>query len=113
MADKVIIDRRLCLTEDKSHVVDETDPAARWLWAIPGQIVDRALAERLGALQAPESPAVEPAPAEEETPKRRRGRPPGSTKQAKLDERSEEHTSELQSRENLVCRLLLEKKKII
>src|SRR5207302_3111015 len=28
-----------------------------------------------------------------------------------MDERSEEHTSELQSRENLVCRLLLEKKK--
>src|SRR5436309_5280204 len=27
-----------------------------------------------------------------------------------LTERSEEHTSELQSRENLVCRLLLEKK---
>src|SRR5690606_40914808 len=27
--------------------------------------------------------------------------------------RSEEHTSELQSRENLVCRLLLEKKKLI
>src|SRR5690606_39393248 len=27
--------------------------------------------------------------------------------------RSEEHTSELQSRENLVCRLLLEKKNII
>src|SRR5690606_6399684 len=31
--------------------------------------------------------------------------PPGTGK------RSEEHTSELQSRENLVCRLLLEKKK--
>src|SRR5690606_40074963 len=29
----------------------------------------------------------------------------------RLRERSEEHTSELQSRENLVCRLLLEKKK--
>src|SRR5690606_12963923 len=29
---------------------------------------------------------------------------------AHLRERSEEHTSELQSRENLVCRLLLEKK---
>src|SRR5690606_42085034 len=28
----------------------------------------------------------------------------------KRDRRSEEHTSELQSRENLVCRLLLEKK---
>src|SRR5436309_8262725 len=30
---------------------------------------------------------------------------------AEMMERSEEHTSELQSRENLVCRLLLEKKK--
>src|SRR3712207_7152186 len=29
---------------------------------------------------------------------------------AKLNERSEEHTSELQSRQYLVCRLLLEKK---
>src|SRR3989442_5658358 len=29
-----------------------------------------------------------------------------------LDDRSEEHTSELQSRPHLVCRLLLEKKKI-
>src|SRR5690606_40361246 len=29
----------------------------------------------------------------------------------KVQGRSEEHTSELQSRENLVCRLLLEKKK--
>src|SRR5690606_42086261 len=31
--------------------------------------------------------------------------------QALVSIRSEEHTSELQSRENLVCRLLLEKKK--
>src|SRR3712207_7252672 len=31
---------------------------------------------------------------------------------AQLDRRSEEHTSELQSRQYLVCRLLLEKKKI-
>src|SRR5690606_40984111 len=30
-----------------------------------------------------------------------------------FNDRSEEHTSELQSRENLVCRLLLEKKKVI
>src|SRR5436309_12687370 len=30
---------------------------------------------------------------------------------ARVGLRSEEHTSELQSRENLVCRLLLEKKK--
>src|SRR2546427_4197414 len=31
--------------------------------------------------------------------------------EAKLIDRSEEHTSELQSQSNLVCRLLLEKKK--
>src|SRR5688572_31434751 len=37
---------------------------------------------------------------------RRRDRTP-----AVLDVRSEEHTSELQSQSNLVCRLLLEKKK--
>src|SRR5688572_32677443 len=34
---------------------------------------------------------------------------PGATRRT---ERSEEHTSELQSQSNLVCRLLLEKKKI-
>jgi hypothetical protein len=74
MADKVVIDRRWCLTEDKSRVVEENDPAARWLWAIPGHIVDRAEAERLGALE-PEADA--------EPPKRKPGQPPGSgTKKA-------------------------------
>src|SRR3712207_7946277 len=34
-----------------------------------------------------------------------------SPKELILEERSEEHTSELQSRQYLVCRLLLEKKK--
>src|SRR5690606_41705855 len=43
-------------------------------------------------------------------------RPPPSTvshtsRTIRSNPRSEEHTSELQSRENLVCRLLLEKKK--
>src|SRR5690606_41639329 len=36
---------------------------------------------------------------------------PGGFQRVALQDRSEEHTSELQSRENLVCRLLLEKKK--
>src|SRR2546430_11437109 len=36
------------------------------------------------------------------------GAPPGAPRNAAL--RSEEHTSELQSQSNLVCRLLLEKK---
>src|SRR5690606_41161790 len=35
----------------------------------------------------------------------------GPVTQCMAGARSEEHTSELQSRENLVCRLLLEKKK--
>src|SRR5436309_16032201 len=36
---------------------------------------------------------------------------PGNHLGDRVLDRSEEHTSELQSRENLVCRLLLEKKK--
>src|SRR5699024_12688367 len=40
------------------------------------------------------------------------GHPPGGRARARADgHRSEEHTSELQSRFDLVCRLLLEKKK--
>src|SRR5690606_40656443 len=41
---------------------------------------------------------------------------PGRARPAQAERgnpRSEEHTSELQSRENLVCRLLLEKKKYV
>src|SRR5690606_6871740 len=40
-----------------------------------------------------------------------RGSRPGAPRRERPRSRSEEHTSELQSRENLVCRLLLEKKK--
>src|SRR5215475_15881420 len=38
-------------------------------------------------------------------------RPPARPATSCWSRRSEEHTSELQSRENLVCRLLLDKKK--
>src|SRR5690349_23717472 len=44
------------------------------------------------------------------TPARRRPRRP-APRAARAAARSEEHTSELQSRRDLVCRLLLEKKK--
>src|SRR5690625_7127202 len=37
---------------------------------------------------------------------------PGGTFRDRIYDRSEEHTSELQSRGHLVCRLLLEKKKL-
>src|SRR2546425_4079450 len=46
-----------------------------------------------------------------ETAKRSLARHWASRTQAERDERSEEHTSELQSLAYLVCRLLLEKKK--
>src|SRR5476649_2366339 len=39
------------------------------------------------------------------------GSPPRSTTRRPASSRSEEHTSELQSHSDLVCRLLLEKKK--
>src|SRR5260370_7766955 len=56
------------------------------------------------------SPAARAAAAE----RPRRARPPGGASRGirrRRDQRSEEHTSELQSHLNLVCRLLLEKKK--
>src|SRR5438477_9588227 len=43
--------------------------------------------------------------------RRRRVRRDGGEERDERDARSEEHTSELQSHVNLVCRLLLEKKK--
>src|SRR5215471_12617688 len=49
---------------------------------------------------------ISPAPGQQWRPARGQPRRPGP-----LRERSEEHTSELQSRRDLVCRLLLEKKK--
>src|SRR2546430_12822668 len=44
---------------------------------------------------------------------RRPGRFGQGAQRARAEHRSEEHTSELQSQSNLVCRLLLEKKKKI
>src|SRR5438270_2314650 len=47
----------------------------------------------------------------EAPPGRRRRRAARSRRRWRCSGRSEEHTSELQSQSNLVCRLLLEKKK--
>src|SRR3712207_8942383 len=46
-------------------------------------------------------------------PRRERGLPNGHQDRCRPGFRSEEHTSELQSRQYLVCRLLLEKKKTL
>src|SRR3712207_8981321 len=59
--------------------------------------------------------AVDPDAAEVEPPRHPQRPPvvlrPHARGERVLDARSEEHTSELQSRQYLVCRLLLEKKK--
>ncbi len=44
----VILDRRLYLTEDRSRLVEDGDPAARWLYGVKDQRVNAAEAERLG-----------------------------------------------------------------
>src|SRR3712207_7772091 len=62
--------------------------------AEPGQ---RAAPRAAGGLRRPAAPA--------DRPER------GEHQHARVPPRSEEHTSELQSRQYLVCRLLLEKKK--
>src|SRR2546430_1689680 len=61
---------------------------------------------RSGCLR-PAAPALRPPPRAAAAPAPRTAAPPRPQSSA----RSEEHTSELQSQSNLVCRLLLEKKK--
>src|SRR5690606_41923628 len=58
--------------------------------------------QRTVSSKAPRSSRMKTSPPRSTSPSRHRTR---------MNLRSEEHTSELQSRENLVCRLLLEKKK--
>src|SRR3712207_8175700 len=66
---------------------------------------------------APPPPPSRRPPGDERRPRDRDDPPPGGGAGSGIgaegrDGRSEEHTSELQSRHYLVCRLLLEKKKI-
>src|SRR3712207_8546879 len=62
------------------------------------------------ALQATAAPAAPALPA---TAPRAAPRSPVAAATGPRSARSEEHTSELQSRQYLVCRLLLEKKKLL
>lgn len=52
----VTMDRHLYLSEDKTRLVAEGDPAAGWLWCSPGQRVPRKEALRLGAIQPDPEP---------------------------------------------------------
>src|SRR5690606_41357460 len=72
-------------------VQGEVDRRPRYAYA-PGDVIRPGRLERPGQVRHDERTQVE-------------------SLQLSCAARSEEHTSELQSRENLVCRLLLEKKK--
>src|SRR5207302_5526672 len=82
---------------------------------VPARATCRAASVAVAATAGPPRPrldrgkngALETPPARRAPPASCRDRPGGLLPGG----RSEEHTSELQSRENLVCRLLLEKKK--
>src|SRR5690606_39875707 len=65
--------------------------------------------DRHGGVLALQPRSVDIAGAADRDARETRG--PAGGDAASAADRSEEHTSELQSRENLVCRLLLEKKK--
>jgi hypothetical protein len=55
LGERWTVDRHLYLTEDKTRVVEEGDPAGRWLWAAPGRVVPLEQAKRLGAIKEPEA----------------------------------------------------------
>lgn len=87
MGETIRVNQHWYLTEDKTQVVAEGVPGGRWLWASPGQEVNRAEAERLGAVPRPE-PDPDPAgeePADEPAPKQRR--PPASKQRAKPEDK--------------------------
>lgn len=68
MSQRVVIERRLYLTKDRKRVVEEGDPEGYWLWAAPGQAVERSEAERLGAIKTEPEVKQMPAPADKQRP---------------------------------------------
>src|SRR3712207_8635743 len=74
-------------------------------------IVPKPSASRTIAAAGPRNPIFRGSPCEKRSGLgRASARPHTARVMAPSDQRSEEHTSELQSRQYLVCRLLLEKK---
>lgn len=77
MSGAVRSDKRLYLVEDKSRVVEEGDPDARWLLCAAGGEVPHALAERYGLLG---SPAPEPGAEADEPGEQPKARTPAANK---------------------------------
>src|SRR5258707_15171196 len=96
------------------HGLHQRHPLLAAAWPVGGLLISVAMAACNGPAEptaATHAATAAPQPA----PVRREGNlivvPEGSPLRERLQVRSEEHTSELQSRQYLVCRLLLEKKK--
>lgn len=64
---RVVVDRRMYLTADRSRAVPDGDPEAAFLLCVPGAEMTRALAARYGLLEQPAEEIAEK-PAEEESP---------------------------------------------
>src|SRR5690625_6753728 len=89
----------------------ETLPESTWV--VRGDPVERVIRDLQQAEQGRAGQAGKPPPPlQQQTVPRTVKNPPeiGSDRETRPERRSEEHTSELQSRGHLVCRLLLEKK---
>src|SRR2546430_8854029 len=67
--------------------------------------------EERDPLPATPAPPPEPLSRDAKRSAKASAKPPSAKVAKPANDRSEEHTSELQSQSNLVCRLLLEKKK--
>lgn len=76
---EVVMDRHLYLTEEKDRVVEENDPASRFLWCTPGMSVPLAEAERLGAVKANSEEEPVEAP-KQRTPAQNKQRKPHENK---------------------------------
>src|SRR2546428_259453 len=91
------------------------EAAQRKLVGPVGDLVEQrepAIGPHAGAgLPRPPAPASCRVPAARAAPRGAAGQPVPAARSPRRPRRSEEHTSELQSRSDLVCRLLLEKKK--
>src|SRR5690606_39339724 len=102
------------------RAISDNDWPGGWAWGSDGIAVDRTWAhgsawlDRMSGILSPAVVRVKAARwlgDHAAGSRRRRSARRRSSSMLTSRARSEEHTSELQSRENLVCRLLLEKKK--
>lgn len=86
MDETIRVDQHWYLTEDRTRVVAEGVVGGRFLWAAPGQEVNRAEAERLGAVQSPEPEPADADPADDSAAAKQR-RAPANKQRAKPEDK--------------------------